>query len=195
MPSGPGVISDELIADIARTIPPGIASFLLTCREIVEQIVAQQRAAGVNTLQLCDQLPVGSHDNLRRSLPGIGIVQVIHVTGESSIDEAVSIAPHVNAILLDSGNPTLSIKELGGTGRRHDWRISRQIRELVDVPIFLAGGLRPDNVVEAIQEVGPYGLDVCSGVRSNGVLDAEKVEAFIRQSRVNRVEAHDAQLR
>ena len=188
MPSGPGVIADALIAEIARTIPPGIATFLLTCREPVDVIVAQQRAAGVNTLQLCDRLPFGSHDTLRRALPGIGIVQVIHVTGQQAIEEAVSVAPDVDAILLDSGNPALAIKELGGTGRRHDWGISRQIRELVDVPVFLAGGLRPENVAEAIEEVGPYGLDVCSGVRTNGALDEAKVKAFIRQSRANGTE-------
>ncbi len=190
MPSGPGVISDGLIAEIARTIPPGIASFLLTCRESVAEIVAQQRAAGVSTLQLCDRLPYGSHATLRRALPGTGIVQVIHVTGEQAIEEAVSVAPDVNAILLDSGNPALATRELGGTGRRHDWRISRQIRELVDVPIFLAGGLRPDNVAEAIEEVGPYGLDVCSGVRTNGGLDEAKVTAFILQSRTHEAELH-----
>ncbi|MGI9076061.1 MAG: phosphoribosylanthranilate isomerase [Gemmatimonadaceae bacterium] len=181
MPSGPGVIADDLIAEIAQSIPPGVASFLLTCRETISEIVAQQRAAGVNTLQLCDRLPHGSHDTLRRLLPGIGIVQVIHVRGEQAIEEAAAVAPNVSAILLDSGNPALAIKELGGTGRRHDWRISRQIRELLDIPIFLAGGLRPDNVAEAIEEVGPYGLDVCSGVRTNGRLDEVKVKEFIRQ--------------
>ncbi|MBA3560449.1 MAG: phosphoribosylanthranilate isomerase [Gemmatimonadaceae bacterium] len=185
MPSGPGVIHNELIAEIARTIPPGVASFLLTCCETVGEIVGHQRAAGVNTLQLVDRLPHGSHDSLRRALPGISIVQVIHVTGEESIEEAVSVAPNVNAVLLDSGNPALAIKELGGTGRRHDWRISRQIRELLDIPVFLAGGLRPDNVAEAIEEVGPYGLDVCSGVRTNGDLDEAKVNAFIRQSKTH----------
>lgn len=183
MPSGPGVISDQLIAEIARTIPPGVASFLLTCRESVGEIVVQQRAAGVSTLQLVDRLPHGSHDALRRALPGINIVQVIHVTGEQAIEEAVSVAPHVNAVLLDSGNPALGIKELGGTGRRHDWSISRQIRELLDIPVFLAGGLRPENVAEAIHEVGPYGLDVCSGVRTNGGLDEAKVNAFVRQGK------------
>jgi phosphoribosylanthranilate isomerase len=58
------------------------------------------------------------------------------------VDEAVAVAPRVDALLLDSGNPALAVKELGGTGRRHDWALSRRIREAVPVPVFLAGGLR-----------------------------------------------------
>jgi phosphoribosylanthranilate isomerase len=90
------------------------------------------------------------------------------------------VAPHVNAILLDSGNPSAAVKELGGTGRVHDWELSRRIREAVDVPVYLAGGLRPENVAEAVARVGPFGLDVCSGVRSDGRLDRDKVEGLIR---------------
>jgi phosphoribosylanthranilate isomerase len=95
----------------------------------------------------------------------------------------LEVAPHVNAILLDSGNPSLAVKELGGTGRRHDWAVSRRIREAVDVPVYLAGGLRPENAGEAVRTVGPFGLDVCSGLRTGGRLDAAKVEAFMGEVR------------
>lgn len=179
MPSGPGVIDEETIATVARAIPPGVASLLLTSRQDVAGIVAQQRRLGANTLQLVDRLPPGSHDELRRALPGIGIVQVIHVTGPDSLDEALALAPHVDALLLDSGNQALPVKELGGTGRVHDWRISRLIRERVNVPVYLAGGLTPANVREAIGAVAPFGLDVCSGVRTDGRLDEAKLSAFI----------------
>ena len=178
MPSGPGVIAEERIGEIAAVVPPGVASFLLTCRQDVAAIVAQQRRTGVNTIQLCDRVPPGCHAGLRRALPGIAIVQVIHVTGEESIAEAVAVAPHVHAILLDSGNQSLPIKELGGTGRVHDWRISRAIREAVPVPVFLAGGLAAHNVVEAVRAVAPFGVDLCSGVRTNGALDEAKLAAF-----------------
>lgn len=90
----------------------------------------------------------------------------------------MSAADRVDALLLDSGNQKLAVKELGGTGRTHDWRISRQIVETVPVPVFLAGGLTPENVSTAIQEVRPFGLDVCSGLRTNGKLDGEKVKRF-----------------
>ncbi|MEO7094247.1 MAG: phosphoribosylanthranilate isomerase [Polyangiales bacterium] len=179
MPSGPGVIDDALIRTIARVVPPGVASFLLTSRIDPDAIIGHQRATGASTLQLVDAIPRGAHRLLREALPGIRLVQVIHVIGPASIDEAIAVADDVDAILLDSGNPALAVKELGGTGRRHDWAISRKIREQIPVPLYLAGGLRPDNVAQAIAEVGPFGLDVCSGVRTDGRLDGDKLAAFI----------------
>ena len=178
MPSGPGVIAEETIAEIARTVPPGVGSFLLTSRQDARSIIEQQRRLRVSTLQICDSLKSGSHRDLRAALPGIGIVQVVHVVGPESVAAAIEVAPQVDAILLDSGDPGRPVKELGGTGRRHDWRLSRRIRETVAVPIFLAGGLDPDNVTEAMAEVGPFGLDVCSGLRTGGQLDEAKLSRF-----------------
>ncbi|OFV89324.1 MAG: N-(5'-phosphoribosyl)anthranilate isomerase [Acidobacteria bacterium RBG_16_70_10] len=178
MPSGPGVISEEAIAAIARAVPPGVASFLLTSRKEASAIVEQHRRLRTTTLQLCDRLEVGAHARLRQALPGIGLVQVVHVTGPESVEEAVAVAPHVDALLLDSGNPGLAVKELGGTGRRHDWGLSRSIRESVGVPVWLAGGLTPENVTEAIAKVSPFGLDVCSGVRREGRLDETTLGRF-----------------
>jgi phosphoribosylanthranilate isomerase len=178
MPSGPGVIGDEQIAQIAATIPPAIGSFLLTSRQKVSDIIEQQHFCRTNTIQICDHLTTGTHRDLKDALPGISVVQVIHVTGPESIEEAERIAPHVDAILLDSGNQKLAIKELGGTGRTHDWTLSRAICERIGVPLFLAGGLTPENVAQAIDEVGPFGLDVCSGVRTDRKLDALKLKRF-----------------
>src|SRR6185436_8881102 len=178
MPSGPGPIPEDLIAEIAATIPPGVSSFLLTCLQDATSIIDQQRRLGVNTIQICDRLTQGSYHDLREALPGVSLVQVVHVTGPEAVDEAVAVAPKVDAILLDSGNQSLAIKELGGTGRTHDWTLSRKIRESIDVPLFLAGGLRPENVVEAIKTVQPFGLDVCSGLRTEGHLDQQKLTDF-----------------
>jgi phosphoribosylanthranilate isomerase len=178
MPSGPGVISDERIAEIAATVPPAIGTFLLTSRQNVADIVRQQRFCRTNTIQICDHLAVGTHRDLKDALPGISIVQVVHVTGPDSVEEATQVAPHVDAILLDSGNQKLAVKVLGGTGRRHDWSLSRAIRERIGVPLFLAGGLTPENVGHAMEEVGSFGIDVCSGVRTDGKLDATKLKRF-----------------
>ncbi len=178
MPSGPGVISDTLIREIARSVPPPIATFLLTSRTDASQIIAHQQATGANTVQIVDALSAGSYADLRAALPGIALVQVIHVTGDGSLDEALAIAPQVDALLLDSGNPNLAVKELGGTGRVHNWTISRRIVEQAGKPVFLAGGLRPDNVRAAVEAVQPWGLDLCSGVRTEGKLDERKLEAF-----------------
>ena len=123
-------------------------------------------------------------DELRIRLSGVKIIQVIHVRGEESVEEAASVAPHVDAVLLDSGDPSLRVKELGGTGRIHDWSLSRRIRESVEVPVILAGGLDPDNVAEAIRVVRPYAVDVCGGVRTGGRLDESKLREFFKQ--VNR---------
>jgi len=178
MPSGPGPIPDNLIAEIAATVPPGVSSFLLTCQQDVAAIIDQQRRLRVNTIQICDRLPAGSHRVLREALPGVSLVQVVHVTGPEAVAEAIAVAPHVDAVLLDSGNQSLEIKELGGTGRTHDWSLSRKIREVIDVPMFLAGGLKPHNVGAAIEEVQPFGIDVCSGLRTDGALDRHKLAEF-----------------
>ncbi len=178
MPSGPGVISDERVAKIAATILPAIGTFLLTSRQRVRDIIEQQRFCRTNTIQICDHLVHGTHRDLKDALPGISVVQVVHVTGPESVEEAARVGPHVDAILLDSGNQKLAVKELGGTGRTHDWSLSRAIRERIGIPLFLAGGLTPENVGQAIEEVGPFGLDLCSGVRTNGKLDASKLKRF-----------------
>ncbi len=178
MPSGPGVIGEDRIAEIAATIPPAIGSFLLTSKQAVDAIIRQQHRCRTNCIQLCDRLTSGSLEDLKSALPGISIVQVVHVTGPESVDEAVAAAASVDAILLDSGNSTLAVKELGGTGRSHDWNLSLQIREQVSVPIFLAGGLNASNVGQAMKAVAPFGLDLCSGVRANGRLDRDKLTRF-----------------
>ena len=178
MPSGPGVISEDAIARIAATVPPPIATFLLTSEHSPEAIIAQQRRCRTNTLQLCDHLPATVYPRLRDELPGIALVQVVHVTDSASVEYALAAAEHVDALLLDSGNLGLAVKELGGTGRTHDWTLSRRIRDAIRIPVFLAGGLTPTNVAEAIAAVEPFGLDLCSGVRTNDHLDPVKLHRF-----------------
>lgn len=178
MPSGPGPISEALIAEIARQLPPAIGSFLLTCKIDPYAIVDQQKRLRVNTIQIVDRIEPSSYRILREGMPGVSLVQVIHVTGQESVDEAIAMAPFVDAILLDSGNQSLPVKELGGTGRTHDWKLSLQIREAIEVPLFLAGGLKAENVTDAIRQVRPFGVDVCSGVRTDGKLDEAKVKRF-----------------
>lgn len=179
MPSGPGVISDARIADIARSVPPPVASFLLTSRVDAASIVEQHAACATTVLQLCDHVPHDELRVLRERLPAVKLVQVIHVIDEASVAEAMAAAPLVDALLLDSGNQRLAVKELGGTGRTHDWRLSRRIREHCGLPLFLAGGLTPANVAAAVAAVEPFGVDLCSGVRTDGRLDAVKLRAFV----------------
>jgi len=179
MPSGPGVIPEDLIADIGVTVPPPVGKFLLTSRTDIEEIIAQQKRCMVNTVQICDSLPPGTHERLRKSLPGIYLVQVIHIVDRGSVTEAIEVAQNVDALLLDSGNQMLPVKELGGTGRIHDWLLSNEIVKKSGVPVFLAGGLNATNIRKAIQVVQPFGVDVCTGVRTDGVLDEHKLIQFM----------------
>jgi len=181
MPSGPGALPEETIARIASAVPPGVATFLLTSATTVDAIVVQQRRCRTSVIQVCDHLTDGTLADLKAELPGIGVVQVVHVADASAVDEAVELAAEADAILLDSGRPLARVKELGGTGRVHDWTVSARIREAIaPVPLYLAGGLRPANVPEAIAAVRPFALDVCTGVRTDGHLDEGRLGAFVR---------------
>lgn len=179
MPSGPGPIDDTVIASIAAATPIEVATFLLTSETEPEAVVDHVERCGTSTVQLVDTVPIATYRALRQHCPSAAIVQVLHVTGATTVDEACSLAPHVDALLLDSGNPTATIKELGGTGRVHDWEVSRRIVAAVAVPVFLAGGLNAGNVAGAVQMVRPYGVDVCSGVRTGGALDPDKLAAYV----------------
>lgn len=180
MPSGPGIITDELISLITREIPPPIATFLLTSERKALEIIAHHQKVQTNTIQIVDSLPLKEYAIIRKAIPLVKIVQVIHVLNEKQIDEALEVEPWIDAILLDSGNPNLKVKILGGTGNQHDWKISRKIREAVNKPVFLAGGINAQNVRQAIDEVNPYGLDLCSSVRTNGQLDVSKMDIFFK---------------
>ena len=179
MPSGAGVIDDATIVEVAAVVPRRMQTFLLTSRTDPDLIASQLRWAGTNTVQLVDRLGPGAHELLRDLIPHARVVQVVHVTGPEAVAEAADVAPLVDAILLDSGNPMLAVKELGGTGRIHDWSVSREIVEAVSVPVYLAGGLTPQNVGAAIAAVRPAGVDVCTGVRTGGRLDEAKLGAFM----------------
>jgi len=178
MPSGPGPIDEALIGKIAAAVPPGVDTFLLTCKTDAASIIDQLRRTRCRTIQLVDEVEPGTYEAIRAELPNVRIVQVIHVQDRGAIEESLAVQDQVDAILLDSGRPKAAIKELGGTGRTHDWEISARLREAVRVPIFLAGGLNPSNAAEAIRAVRPFGFDLCSGVRSNGRIDPIKLRSF-----------------
>ncbi len=181
MPSGPGVIGDELIYQITKTVPPPISTFLLTSETKPQDIIAHYKRVYTTTIQIVDELEKREYELLRKELPNVKLVQVIHVIDHNSINEAIEISNYVDAILLDSGNPNLSVKELGGTGRTHNWELSREIRKSISAPLFLAGGLNKDNVRQAIETVQPFGLDLCSSVRTNGKLDSQKLKEFFNE--------------
>ena len=183
MPSGPGVISDELIAEIAAVVPKEIDTFLLTSETTAEGIINHHRKVNTSTIQIVDRIDTAVYTTLRKELSGIKLVQVIHVLDQDSVTEAAEYAQYADALLLDSGNPDLAVKQLGGTGKTHNWELSLKIRELVDKPVYLAGGINPANVMDAFNFVQPYGIDLCSGVRTAGRLDEAKLKEFFEEVR------------
>jgi len=186
MPSGPGPIPESDIAAIVRHVGTRAATVLLTSLQDVRGIADQLDRIRPTVVQLVDELPEQAYVALRASHPEVVLMQVIHVRDARSVEEATGIASFVDAILLDSGNPAATVKELGGTGRVHDWAVSRAIRDAVPLPLFLAGGLRAANVGAAVATVRPFGVDVCSGVRASGRLDRDAVHAFVEEARAPR---------
>ncbi|MBK8944838.1 MAG: phosphoribosylanthranilate isomerase [Ignavibacteriae bacterium] len=178
MPSGPGIIGESLISEIAKSVPQNINTFLLTSKQNAKEIIDQLKRCKTNTVQIVDNLIDGIYSDIRNEIPNIKIVQVLHVQNEKSIDDALAIENDIDAILLDSGNQNLSVKILGGTGKTHNWKISKTIVEKVKVPVYLAGGLNSQNIIEAVQTVKPYGVDLCSSVRTYGKLDKQKLLEF-----------------
>jgi phosphoribosylanthranilate isomerase len=185
MPSGPGVISEETIAKIAKVVGARAETVLLTSLTSATEIIAQHNRCKTSAIQLVDKVELLEYSKLRNALPGIKLIQVIHVTGTESIAEALEISAFVDFILLDSGNPALEIKELGGTGRTHNWEISKKIVDTVNIPVFLAGGLNPENVKTAVSNVRPFGIDVCSGLRTDRRLDIDKLNSFFVESKTD----------
>ncbi|WP_310618685.1 phosphoribosylanthranilate isomerase [Flexibacterium corallicola] len=183
MPSGPGIISDGLIGEIARRIPPPVASVLLTSRVTANDIIDHVHACGANTVQIVSHVDPSIYEKLHQGLPAsTRIIQVVHVENEYASEIAQDYAALANALLLDSGTP--SQNKLGGTGQTHNWDFSRHIVQTVDIPVFRAGGLNSSNIRKAIHHVRPYGVDLCSGIRTNGKLDNKKLREFMAAVRL-----------
>lgn len=179
MPSGPGPISDDAIAEVCRWAPPGIETVLLSSETTADGLVAHAARCRPSVLQIVDDPEPGAYAALRAAHPALKLMQVIHVENDGAIARARAAAAHVDAILLDSGRPSAAVKELGGTGRTHDWSVSARLVQAVARPVFLAGGLSADNVAEALRQVRPYGVDLCSKVRTEDRLDQAKLTAFM----------------
>ena len=178
MPSGPGVLPEERIAAIARVVPPGVESVLLSARTDAEGLVAQIARCRTSAVQLVAPCEPDVHEALRQIVPGLRVIQVVHVEDEGALEIARRAAETADALLLDSGAPSASTPELGGTGRTHDWALSRAIVEASPKPVLLAGGLGPENAREAWERVRPYALDLCSALRPAGALQPELLSAF-----------------
>lgn len=183
MPAGPGELRESGIREIVQSIPAGAGTFLLTAVTDADQLIDKVQRLGANTLQLWDPLEPADYGRLRQDLPGLSIVQAIHVIGESAIEHAQTAVRLADALVLDSSNPTVPYRWESQAGATHDWSISREIVQTVDCPVLLAGGLNAGNVESAVRLVRPYGVDVCTGVRTEDALDPRKLAAFFEALR------------
>jgi phosphoribosylanthranilate isomerase len=178
-PPSPRTIADEAIARIAQMIPPPVSTFLLTSEISAEAISAHIRSTNPTAVQLLAHLDPVESAKLAKLEPQVRRVQVIHVHGIEALELISMYAPFVHAFLLDSGKPNLATPQFGGTGRPHDWTVSAKFVEKCPLPVFLAGGLSTSNVGEAVVRVRPFGLDLCTGVRTDGRLDRDKLTQFM----------------
>lgn len=182
-PPGRGRLSDQAIAELIPAVRGRVPAWLLTVHTDLPALVAQVERTRPDGLQICDRVPPELLAALRARFPSLELIQVVHVSGPAAIAHAAEVEPSVDALLLDSGTPQGQERKLGGTGETHDWSISRRIVQQSAVPVWLAGGLRPDNVARAISEVGPAGVDLCSGVRDSDYrLDSARLRSFIHSA-------------
>lgn len=174
---------DEVTPEVARRItqaaPPFVSTVLVTHRDTPEDILDLADRTGVNTIQVHGIVTLDTLKQVKARAGSRKVLRAVHVSGEEAIDDALEAAPHCDALLLDSR----SKDRLGGTGQTHDWSISRRIVEAVaplGTPVILAGGLNPGNVEAAAEQVGPFGIDVNSGVDdANGDKSPELCRAFV----------------
>jgi phosphoribosylanthranilate isomerase len=177
MPTGPGVVTERAAREIAAQALPWATPVLLTACQCTDEIIEHAARVGVRAVQIVNHVEPGTLAGLARQAPGLALIQVIHVEDAGALDLIAAYQPHVSAFLLDSGRP--SAQELGGTGRVHDWEVSAEFVRRSKRPVFLAGGLTPENVAEAVGRVRPAGLDLCTGIRIDGALDAGRLAAFM----------------
>lgn len=182
-PTSARSIDKQSVALITPLIPPPIETFLLTSERTASSIAKHVRLTGVSTVQILSPIGLAESKRLSELIPTVRRVQVIHVESEVALELIDTYAPFVHSFLLDSGRPNLNTPEYGGTGRTHDWSISAECVKKSPHPVYLAGGLTSENVREAIRLVRPFGVDLCSGVRTNSHLDPDKLKVFIAEVR------------
>lgn len=181
MPTGFRLLSDDqiknIICDMGRS--PGNQNVLLTSLKDAPSLIAQLKYTQADIVQIVDSVEIPVYDLIRKQLPKVSIMQVIHVNGPEAIERATTVDPYVDYVLLDSGKSSKKQQALGGTGQTHNWEISRDIVQAIRTPVFLAGGLHPANVESAIRAVEPYGVDICTGLRDPKYLVEAKLKELV----------------
>ncbi len=168
-------ISPETAKKIVVSLPRGIRTVMVTHLLEVSKIVEIAEYTGISALQIHNDLSTEGMKSLREYVPNLELIKTIHVLDESAIEDAKVYESFSDIILLD----TKAGERIGGTGKTHDWNISKRIVEEVGIPVILAGGLNPRNINEAISKVKPAGIDANSGLENkDGSKDFDKIRIF-----------------
>ncbi|MGB2913795.1 MAG: phosphoribosylanthranilate isomerase, partial [Pyrinomonadaceae bacterium] len=168
----PRYVPPETASVITGRLPADSPKVGVFVNQTAERVLEIASVTGLNAIQLHGDEDAAFINEIRKSSE-LTIIKVLRVSPQFEPTEAVLFG--ADAILLDS----YSSNEKGGTGATFDWDIAKHVSNLVPV-LYLAGGLTPENVSEAIKQVRPYAVDVCSRIESTpGKKDEDKLRRFI----------------
>lgn len=177
-------VNKETAKEIANYVGDQCDVSLVTHLKNADKIIDLTNYIGNNIIQLHSDIEEGEVEKIRKQLPEVKIVRLIHVSEKGEICTDISKIKYADYYLLDSFN--LKTNQVGGTGLTHDWNKSNEIIKKLDKPTFLAGGLNPKNVAQAILIAKPYGVDVNSGCKNEkGIKDRNKVIEFVKNAKEN----------
>ena len=181
--NSPDFVSVTVARDISRALPLSVEAVLVTHIKEIDELERLLQEGDIMTVQLQSEIAPSSVEGLRGPLPPLKIFKSASVISADSVAYPEAFEKLVDGFVLDSIN--VATGQVGGTGKTHDWSVSRQIvMRYPEVPIILAGGLNSENVRSAIEYVHPFGVDVNSGTKAaDGFKDPRKMEAFIAQAK------------
>ena len=179
----PDFISATVARDISRALPPSVEAVLVTHVEDIDELERLLQQGEITTVQLHSEIAPSSVERLRGRVPYLKVFKSVSVISVDSVAYPEAFEQLVDGFVLDSVD--VATDQVGGTGKTHDWSVSRQIvMRYPEIPIILAGGLNSENVRFAIECVRPFGVDVNSGTKAaDGFKDPRKMEAFIVEAK------------
>ena len=180
VPTSPRNLTLERAKMLLDLVPVFVDSVIVTAPETVEDIVEICETLKPSVIQIHGKKNFVA-SQVRKKVKNTCLVKTVYVKPDILKEENIEELKQFDAVLLDS----FTKNQYGGTGKTHDWTVSKQIKEAVaPVPVILAGGLKPENVKEAILAVNPYAVDVASGVEASpGIKDHNKIHAFVENAK------------
>jgi len=184
VPSSPRNLTLERAERLLKQVPVFVDSVVVTVPDSIDSLVKIYDRLKPTAIQIHGEKPFDA-TVIREKIRGARLIKTVYVKTGNATAAVIEDSKAFDAILLDS----FTSGRYGGTGMIHDWELSRQIKQVIEpTPLILAGGLKPENVKEAILTVQPYAVDVASGVELQpAVKDPKKVYAFIKNAKEIRI--------